>query len=366
MRLRFNRQEVTEALSAVCGVTVQRTSKEILKCVRIEAKSDVLLLAATDLELSLRYAVTQVEVDKPGVTVVVADTLAKIVRECEDELLSLETEGNLLHVKGEGSHFQIVTQEADEFPVVQQMEGEPDLAVECAVLRRLVELTAFAAARESTRYAINGVLWEVEGDRLTLAATDGRRLALAHGALVTGGGSSEVIVPGKAMSMVARLPADADARIGLKITDNQLLVDMGRATFSTALVEGRFPKYQDVIPADCDRMVELRTHDFLGALKRASLLTNEESKGVRFAFSKGSLTLASRAPEQGEATIALPISYEGESMEIGFNPIFLLDVLRVVHAETMIFAFSRSDRPGVIRLGDDFVYVVMPVNLTSA
>ena len=135
---------------------------------------------------------------------------------------------------------------------------------------------------------------------------------------------------------------------------------------SSALVEGKFPKYEDVIPTDCDRVAELNTAEFLGALRRAALLTNEESKGVRFSFSNGNLTLTSRAPEQGEATIALSIDYSGEAVEIGFNPVFLLDMLRVVHTETISFAIKESNRPGLIRVGDDFVYVVMPVNLSSA
>ncbi len=368
MKLRFNRQEAAEVLSSICGVALTRSPKDILKCVRMEATSDVLLLSATDLEMSLRCAITQVEVESPGDVVVVAETLSKIVHECTDEILSIEVTDNLVHVRGAGSHFQIVTQQATEFPAIATMEGEPDVKVEQATLRRLIEFTVFAAARESTRYAINGVLWEVEGGRLALAATDGRRLSLARGDLVNGGSSDrpEVIVPTKALALFARLPVEPEAHVGVKITANQLQLSVGRATMSTSLVEGQFPKYRDVIPTDCDRLAEINGPEFLGALKRAALLTNEESKGVRFAFSDGNLTLSSRAPEQGEATISLPVRYSDEAMEIGFNPVFLLDVLRVAHTEDVIFALKEANRPGVIRLGDDFTYVVMPVNLSSA
>lgn len=367
MKLRFNRQEAVDVLTAICNVAPVRTTKDILKCVRIDVSSDVMLFSATNLELSLRCSVTQVEVDAPGETVVVADTLAKIVRECSDEILSLETDGNILHVRGEGSHFQIVTQDPAEFPAVADMDGEADLSVEHAVLQRLIEFTSFAAARESTRYAINGVLWELDGETLSLAATDGRRLSLAKGTVSVGNSTKQpnIIVPGKALTLFARLPVDAETPVGVKMASNQLLLSMGRATMSTALVEGQFPKYQDVIPSDCDKIATIDTMAFLGALRRASLLTSEESKGVRFAFSEGNLTLSSRAPEQGEATISMPIIYSHESLEIGFNPVFLLDALRVINTETISFAVKEANRPGVITVGDDFTYVVMPVNLST-
>ncbi len=366
MKLRFNRQEMGDALGAVCSVAAARTPKEILRCVRLEAQSDVLLLSATDLELSLRVAVTQVEVDTPGTTLVVADTLSKIVHECGDELLSFEVIKNSLHIRGAGSHFQIVMQEAAEFPAVPEMEGDPDFAIEHERLRRLIELTSFAAARESTRYAINGVLWVLKGEKLTLAATDGRRLAVAHGELLAGSEPTDAvaIVPSKALSLLGHLSADSDARVGIKISTNQVLFDTGRALVGSALVEGQFPKYEDVIPSDCDQVATLNTAEFLSALKQAALLTNEESKGVRFSFAEGQLTLSSRAPEQGEATVSLPIEYRGAAIDIGFNPVFLLDMLRIVHAEKITFAVKEANRPGLIRLGDDFVYVVMPVNLS--
>lgn len=367
MKLRFNRNEMAEILSAISSVAAVRTPKEILKGVYIEAQADVVLLSATDLELGLRCAATQVEVDEPGETVVVAETLSRIVRECADDALTLECSGNLLHVRGVGSHFQIVTHDTADFPPVPQAEGEADFAIEYGALRRLVELTVFSVARESTRYAINGVLWEVGEKRLTLAATDGRRLSVAHGDLLESGKTdgSRAIVPAKTLSLLGRLPIEDDARVAVQLSGNRALLDMGRVIMSSALVEGQFPKYQDVVPTDCDRVVELDTAEFHSALKRAALLTNEESAGVRFSFSDGNLTLSSRAPEQGEAEISLPVEFKGELLEVGFNPVFLLELLRVAHTDRISLALKDAGRPGVIHMGDDYLYVVMPVNLSS-
>lgn len=369
MKLRFNREEAAEVLSVICSVAAARTTKELLRCVHVDVRRDVMLLAATDLELSLRCAVSQVEVDEPGMVLVVAETLSRIVRECDDEVLDAEVIDNLLHVVGRGSHFQIVTQDPADFPPVPQLEGEPDITVDGAVLRRLIDWTVFASARESTRYAINGVLWDVAEKEITLAATDGRRLAVARGDLISGkGGQStqQVVVPPKALTLFAKLPATPDAPTAVKLTANQAVLHYGAATISTSLVEGTFPRYRDVIPSDCDRVVELDTAAFSSALKQAALLTNEESKGVRFSFSDGSLVLSSRAPEQGEAEIRLPVPYQGETVQIGFNPAYLLDVLRATTAEKITFSFREANRPGVIRAGEDLTYVVMPVSLSSA
>lgn len=370
MKLRFNREEMADALGAVCAVTGARTPKEILRSVLLDAQSDVLLLAATDQEIGVRVAVTQVEVGKTGTALVVADTLNRIVRECNDELLAIELSGTTLHVRGEGSHFQVVTQTVDDFPPVPTMQGEPDFTLDVGTLRRLIEWTSFAAARESSRYAINGILWEIDGDKLTMAATDGRRLSIATTDISGKGsgkasGKTESIVPTKALNLLARIAADADAQVGVKLTSNQVMFKIGGAFVSSMLVEGHFPKYQDVIPSDCNKVVRIQTDAFHGALKRAALLTNEESKGVRLSLESGTMTLSSRAPEQGEATISIPVTYEGESMEIGFNPVFLTDVLRVTHEDEVNFALKESSRPGLIEVGN-FRHVVMPVNLTSA
>lgn len=368
MKLRFNRQEMAEALSAICSVAAARTPKEILKCVRMEAQSDVLLLAATDLELSLRCAVTQVEVDKPGKVVVVADTLSRIVRECADDTLAFETDASQLHVRGASSHFRIMSQDVAEFPPVPTNETEPDYTIEQGALRRLIEWTVLSAARESTRYAINGVLWEINDGKLTLAATDGRRLSRGEAALTSGGKGDvpSAIVPLKTLNVFSRLDGDEDAPVSVKVTSNQILLSVGGALLGSALVEGHFPNYRDVIPSDCDLTATLNSSEFHSGLKQAALLTNEESKGVRLAFADDSLTISSRAPEQGDATVTISAKYKHDPIEIGFNPVFLLDVLRAVHDDQITFSMKEPNRPGLLRSGKDFLYVVMPVNLTSA
>jgi DNA polymerase-3 subunit beta len=365
MKLRVNRQELAEALAAAGSVAAGRTPKPILQCVLLEAHSDCCVLKATDLELSIRCTVTQVEVDQTGEVLVSADKLSHIVRESNEEILAIEAGEGVCHVRGQDSHFQIYMQNASEFPPVPTMEKEPDFEVETAVLRRLAEWTAFAAARENSRYAINGVLWEKDKGKLLLTATDGRRLSHASGK-VKGGDDSSVraIVPVKAMILFMRILTEADTAVGVKVTGNQVLLRAARATVSSSLIEGQFPNYRDVIPDDSDKQAELSTAEFLSAIRRAALLTNEESRSVRLSFDKDELTLTSRAPEQGEAMVRMLAAYQGEPVEIGFNPVFLVDVLKVVDDERVKIELKAPNRPGVIRGGGDALYVVMPLNLS--
>lgn len=364
MKASVNRQELAEALAVVGGVLSVRTTKPILQCVLVHVEPDCAVLGATDLELSVRHTVSQIEVAEPGDVLLSADKLTKIVRESADEVLELETVENLCHIRGADSHFQLVSQDAREFPAIAEMETPADFEVEASLLRRLVDWTVFAAARENTRYAINGVLWERKGKKLTLVSTDGRRLSLACGTVTKGTDADvQVIVPTKAMHLLQRIATEDEDKVSVKATDNQIVLATRRATVGAALVEGRFPQYQDVIPQDNDKRVVVRTEEFLSAVRRAALLTNDESKGLKMLFDKGTLALSSRAPEQGEACVTMPIDYSGEPIEIGFNPIFLTDVLRVVFDDTVTFEFKAPNRPGVIRCGSDFQYVVMPINL---
>jgi DNA polymerase-3 subunit beta len=365
MKVRLNRHELADALGAIGSVAPTRTPKPILQCVLIDARADHCLLAATDLEIGLRITVNQVEVEKQGLVVLPADKLSQIVRESNDEVIELELNDSVCHLRGEGTHFQMFVQDSADFPPVGELVGEPDFEVDAKLIRRMSEWTVFAAARENTRYAINGVLWDKEKENLSLVATDGRRLSYAHGVIPNGEGPNiRSIVPVKAMGLLQRILTEADTTIAIKLTGNQIIMRSIRATLSTGLVEGQFPKYQDVIPVDCDRVATLKTAEFASAVRQAALLTNEESKGVRLAFKPGMLTLSSRAPSQGEATIDIPVGFTGTDLDIGFNPHFLIEALKAVQANEVTLSLKDSNRPGILKAEADFLYVVMPVNLS--
>jgi DNA polymerase-3 subunit beta len=170
-------------------------------------------------------------------------------------------------------------------------------------------------------------------------------------------------VPAKALQLVDKVVDDPEDSVGFQLRDNQVIFHTPDCTLTSNLVEGQFPPYEDVIPKDTDKKMTAATADFMSAIKRASLLTTEESKGVRMHFSKKGLVLTSRSPEAGEATVNFPCKFEGPEIEIGFNPQFLVDALRVVDADEITMEMSAPNRPGLVKAGANFLYVIMPVNL---
>ena len=365
MKVNCSRSALENALGIITGVVTTRTPRETLKCAEFVAKGDQVTLAGTDLEVSVRCLISQVEVEQEGRVLLPAGKLSQIVHELTDEVVRFELIDEAIHIRGQGSHFQVYGQDPAEFPPIPGFEGEAEVVIASGALRRLIERTVFAAARENTRYAISGVLWEGSGKKLQLVATDGRRLAKAMGATKQSmKGGFNAIVPSKTMSLLLRvIQGEGSDQVALKVTGNQVVVQAGPVTLASVLVEGHFPKYDDVIPRDTDATVTFNTAELHGAIRRAALLTSDESKGIRADFTRDSLVLSSRAPQEGEATIDMKVAYEGPPMAIGFNPGFLTDALRVVEAEQVDLNLSGADKPGVLTAGKEFVYVIMPVSL---
>lgn len=365
MHVIVSRSALLEVLGAAAGIAATRTTKEVLRCVRLTTKEDALVLGATDLEVALRVEIRQVEIKKKGDVLIPADKLMPIARESVDDTLAIESEEQVCHIRGKDSHFEIYGQDPHDFPPIPALEGQADVEIEAGVLLDLINKTLFSVAKENTRYAINGILWQKQGKKLVMVSTDGRRLARSAGpAETTGGGDVQMIVPAKTVQVLQRVLGHTEGKAAIKFAGNQVVVQVDSSVVSSALVEGHFPQYEDVIPKDNDKKVELNTEEFLSAVRRAALLTNEQSKGVRLRFEKGQLVLSSRAPEQGEATISMPVEYSAAPLEIGFNPLFLTEALRVAASPSITLEIKEGNRPGIFRVGQSFLYVVMPVNLS--
>jgi DNA polymerase-3 subunit beta len=373
MKVICNRGALLEALGVVGQAVPARSPKPVLQCVKLtaggEAAKDALVIAATDLDISVRYTDTQVQVEQPGEALVPADKLRDIVRESVDDTLSIELKGEQCVIKGGDSRFTVYTQNPGDFPDIATFKGEPDASVAGGLLKKLIGRTVFAAAREGTRYAFNGVMTTLRPDRIMLVSTDGRRLAQATGDAEVNVDASDAktapkaIIPTKALQLVDKLVGDPEEPVKIQLKPNQAIFATSRATVSANLVEGQFPPFEDVIPKDNDKAMTATCGDFMSAVRRASLLTTEESKGVRMHFEEGGLKLTSRSPEAGEAEVNFACKYDGEPVEIGFNPQFVVDALKVVDTDEIRFELSASNRPGLLKGGSDFLYVIMPVNL---
>ncbi|MBX3409561.1 MAG: DNA polymerase III subunit beta [Phycisphaeraceae bacterium] len=391
MKVICDRSALLDAVNLLSGAVQTRTPKIQLSCIKLSAKksggTSELTLEATDAEIALRLTLTQVDVHEPGELLIPADRLRGIVSaEDSEPTLTFESEGEACHIKGSDAHFKVFGFSAADFPPIPEFaeaaagtgssKPRATLTHPAGSLLELVTRTLFATARETSRYAINGVLFKRDGKRLEMVATDGRRLALARAAL-TGGEKDakavQCIVPSKALGMLQKLIKENDEPVQVIITDNQILFSFGtaanpgRAVLVSNLVEGTFPPYEEAIPKDNDKRVTFDRDVVISAVRRAALLTNEESRGVRLAFrgKDKQLHLSSRAPETGEAEITVDLKeYDGEDLEIGFNPAFITDALKVMDQSSVMMELKGGSKPGLIKSGNDFLYVVMPVTLT--
>ena len=367
MKLICNRGALLESLNVAGNAIPARSTKPALQCVKLTAAEDKLVVVATDLEVAIRFQDSQVQVESPGEALVPLERLRDIVRETMDDTLAIELTSEGINIKGRDSHFLIFVQDPADFPPMPAYEGQHDFEITASQLKQLIGQTLFAVAKESTRYAFNGVLVNIRNKKLVLVGTDGRRLAHAKGDLAsltkTDAEDTKIIIPQKTLQMVEKLLVDGEENVAVQLHENQVIFHTATATLISNLVEGQYPPYEDVIPKDTDKKMTAGTADFLSAVKRASLLATEETKGVRFAFSKQGLILKSRSPEAGESTINFACKYDGDDVEIGFNPAFLVEALKVADSDEVSLELTMPNRPGLLKSGANFQYVIMPVSL---
>lgn len=366
-----DRDALVDAMSLITGVVATRTPTPALQCVRVTGQDGRLVLAATDTEVSLTLSIDRVDLEQDGEVLVPADKFSQIARSCDDATLTIVGDDDAMIVRSSDSRFKVFGFPISEAPEVADFEdSDSDFSVQSEEFRILMERTTFAAATDHSRYAINGVHLDLDGSQVRLVATNGHRLALATGSCDSNTDKKDCIIPTKAMTLLKRLLHDGDGTVSVKINDGQVVFHVddgaGRAsTLTSNLVEGTFPPFDDVIPKDLDRKAVVNRDALHRAVRRAHLMTNEESRGVRLIFDGGQLKITSRAPETGEAEIEVPIeSFTGETLEIAFNPVYIMDALKVIDADDVTIELKKSEKPGLIRSGNHFVYIIMPVSLS--
>ncbi|MFH5805017.1 DNA polymerase III subunit beta [Alienimonas sp. DA493] len=398
MKLHCARPALAAAFTTVGAAVPSRTPKEILRNVRIDAEGDHAVLSGTDSEVGVRVKLGGVTVERPGSTLLPAQRVQQILRELNDDTVHLELgpapgsargaaggddegaeENDAVWIRAGHSEFRLSPEDPAEFPPVADFEQDAYHTLSEGVLKGAIRRTLFATDTESTRYALGGVLVEVGsggvagdggggGETVTFAATDSRRLAVvdasasATGSPGTGPGDGPVI-PAKALNILDRVLGDADGEVFVTLRDNDVLCKAGDVVVSARLVEGRFPRYRQVIPAESKHTVEMVAGPFYSAVRQAQIVTSDETRGVDFTFEDGNLTLTSRAADVGASKIELPVPYDGESFTITFDPRFVADFLKVLEPEaTFTLGLNDPDSAAVLRTGGDYTYVIMPLS----
>ncbi len=365
MKFSISRDALIKPLNLVAGVVERRQTLPILSNVFMSLEAGQLSLTGTDLEVEL---VGRVPVDgdsEDGEITVPARKLVDICKSLPDgSTIEFSVSSGKAMVKAGRSRFTLSTLPASEFPSVDEQGGDLSLEIPQAVLKRLIERTSFAMAQQDVRYYLNGMLLELKAGRLRMVATDGHRLALCTAGDAVSVGDASVIVPRKGILELSRL-LDADDTLRLVIGSNHIRAVNKQFTFTSKLVDGKFPEYERVLPKSADKTVIGERLELRQAFTRTAILSNEKYRGVRLKLSEDTLDITANNPEQEQAEEVVAVEYQGDELEVGFNVSYLLDVLSVLDGEKIRLSLSDSASSALLEEAEegDSLYVVMPMRL---
>jgi DNA polymerase-3 subunit beta len=370
MKFSISRDSLVKSLNLVAGVVERRQTLPILANVLIVLEQDRLSLTGTDLEVELVGRMSLAVAGEPGEITVPARKLLEICKSLpEGSDIDFSVKENKASIKSGRSRFTLSTLPAREFPNVEDSIGTHRLTLKQGQLKRLIDRTGFAMAQQDVRYYLNGMLWELDAKkRLRVVATDGHRLAmctLPEQLNVNGEGGTQVILPRKGVLELARLLMNDDADITIIIGSNHIRAVTDEFTFTSKLVDGKFPDYQRVLPRAPDKILTGSRQALRQAFTRTAILSNEKYRGVRLKLTRDALEIVANNPEQEEAEETVSVAYAGDALEIGFNVSYLLDVLGVLSGEEVKLSLADPNSSALLEESDagDSLYVVMPMRL---
>jgi len=367
MKFTVTRNSLLNELNLVQGVIEKKSTIPILSNILLEASAGRLAITATDLDVTIRCGCSA-SVEMEGTTTISARRLFDIVRllpEGADVNLAL-LENDWVELRSGNSQYKIVALPKENFPSI------PELAPATAnipgnLLRNMIQRPMFAITQEESRYSLNGALLALFPGEIRMVATDGHRLALVSKSMEIPGLDMEVrsLIPRKTLIEVQKLIGDQDAMMEFGRDENHLFFTMGNRRLVSRVLTGQFPNYELVIPRDNDKFIVASTREFGDAIKRTAIMSDEKLKAIRLAFRRGVLELTASCAEAGEARDLVPVEFEGENLEIGFNPQYILDFIAICGSDSISIALKDSETQGLIRpIGGsdlDYKYVVMPM-----
>jgi DNA polymerase-3 subunit beta len=366
MKFTTTREPFLKPLQMVAGVVERRQTLPILSNVLVKVENGQVIITGTDLEVEL---VTRIglETSSDGEVTVPARKLVDIFRELPDATdIDVELAEQKLHIKCGRFRSSLATLPAEEFPSVDRSDIAREISLPAALLKKLIDRTSFAMAQQDVRYFLNGMLLEVDEEGIRAVATDGHRLAMCSTTIDTGGETGQqVIVPRKGVIELQRLVGETEGDINITFGTNHLSAQTDSFSLMTKLVDGKFPDYQRVIPKNGDKVAIADRLELRHALNRTAILSNEKFRGIRFALESGNVQLSANNPEQEEAEETVSVDYQGESLEVGFNVGYLLDVLAVLESDQVKITLCDANSSALVEDpgNDGSIYVVMPMKL---
>jgi DNA polymerase-3 subunit beta len=370
MELVVRKNDLLRELQLFQGIVERKNTIPILANVLMEAKGDELRFLATDLEVGLRSRCTA-SVAKSGALTLPAKKFYEIIKSLPETDIRIAEDKGGVKVAADRFDSRMQTLPREDFPTLPEAGGAVSATLPRAAIREMVAKTQFAITGEDTRYFLNGALFVLRPDSMSLVATDGHRLALVNvprdGKAGTEADEVRAILPKKTLGELGRLLADGDEDIHYERGENHLFFDVGGRMLISRMIDGQFPAYERVIPKGNDKHIEFERDRLTNAVKRVALLSNERSRAVKFQIEPGKVDVTSSSPEIGEAHEMLPVDYSGAPMQICFNAQYVLDFLAAVSTDIVSLDLKDEVSQAVVRPvgaeGYDYTYVIMPMRV---
>ncbi len=363
MKFKVKKETLLSGIQTVQNVITTKSALPILSHILIEAQSGNLRLIATDLDIGIS-CVIPVDMEEGGAITIPAKRFSDIIKELPGDEISINTKkNNQVVIETEVCQFKIMGLNPEEFPKLPEFKDKEAIKLDYITLKEMLSLTSFAVSFDETRYILNGILFKIHKNSLTLVATDGKRLAIIEKKLKHDTNKDiHIIIPVKTIQELNR-NLQGDGELSLVLSNNQILFDLGKLLIVSRLIEGEFPDYQQVIPAASEYKMGINREEFLLVVKRAALLSTPDYQAVRLEVFKNKLVVSKSTPDVGEFREEAGVEYTGKEIAIGFNPNYLIDVLKNLSGEKVYLELIDSEKPGVIR-ADGYIYIVLPMRLS--
>jgi len=362
MKIKLGKDQLLAGIQVVQNIVSPKATLPILSNMLLETKGNILKLNTTDLDIGISCELP-VNIYEEGAITIPAKRFSDIVRELPPgDIIIHARKNNQVEIEGEQCRFKLIGLPKEEYPKFPEFKDKEALRIKQADLKEMLRLTVFAVSHEESRYVLNGLLMEASGDTVRIVATDGRRLAKIERKLVQATNKDiSIILPVKAVQEISRNLKD-QGEVSFITGTNQVLFEIDGILIATRIIEGEFPNYKQVIPKEIPTKVKINREDLLSAIRRANLLSTPDFQAIKFELFKDKLIVSKSTPDVGESREEVAVEYGDNELIVGFNPQYLIDVLKNISDEFIPLEFLGSDKPCVLRI-NDYLYLALPMRI---
>jgi len=363
MKFTVTKEAFLKGLQMVQSVISTHSTLPILYNVLLKIEKGKLALVATDLAISMKY-IMDLDTPKTCASTFQARRLFNIIKEMPNDEIEIEIdEKDTALIQCGASEYKVLGLSADEFPPLPSFESAQGVTMEQAAFKEMLKKTVYAASLDESRQTLSGILMSFKDQKLTMVATDGRRLALVEQEMeIPGNSQIDIIVPTKAVNELIKVLGD-EGTLKIQALTNLVAFDMGETLIITKLIEGNYPNFRQVIPSQCEERVVVDREGLLAALRRVALITNDKYPSIKVAFAKNQMNISAVTPDVGEAHESVPVKYAGKQISMAFNPEYMIDPLRNLVSDEVSIELVDDLSPAIIKCDIPFLYVLMPLRL---